>query len=181
MRESLKSSKCPCLPLTSEVIVVLSRTSQHALVTSLHGRTKFLKSSSIILFAIGMTFFLSLFTPLEALTRLFFDTAFWPLDSGQNVAATEPRLAIAISGALMAGWGAMLWVVADAVFATNPRVGRKIIVVGIATWFVIDCLGSVIVGAPMNVLLNTPFLVAFGIPLIGIAELDEKEARSSRL
>jgi len=35
---------------------------------------------------------------------------------------------------------------------------RQMLVAGALTWFVVDCTGSVLAAAPLNVLANVPFL-----------------------
>lgn len=127
---------------------------------------KMLKAASLLLIGFGLLFFLSVFTPVSGLSKLFLDLVVWPFDGQQNLGATETRLMIAISGGLLAGWGVMFWLVTTQVYATNPALGGRIILPGIVTWFVIDSLGSILAGGAVNALLNITFLVIFVVPVV---------------
>lgn len=139
---------------------------------------KMLKAASLLLVGFGLLFFLSVFTPVSGLSRLFLDLVIWPFDGQQSLGATETRLMIAISGGLLAGWGVMFWLVTTQVYATNPALGGRIILPGIVTWFVIDSLGSILAGASVNALLNITFLVIFALPVVLRSSDDAKGADS---
>lgn len=93
------------------------------------------------------------------------DLIFFPLDGLQSVAAEETRLINAIGGGVMVGWGLMLWMLSTQLFPKEPAIAGKIIMTSIIAWFVIDSIGSVLAGAPLNVLGNTSFLLIFCLPL----------------
>ncbi|MEN0067937.1 MAG: hypothetical protein AAGA48_37755 [Myxococcota bacterium] len=83
---------------------------------------------------------------------------FWPEPAAVGMGPWG-RLAFVIAGGLMAGWGVTL-LLADRY--TLPQA----LVAGMLTWFVVDSLGSVAVGAVGNLIPNTltlvPFLVVAG-------------------
>ena len=81
------------------------------------------------------------------------DVIFWPVDGspGAPALATE-RLFAAIAGGLMTGWGAML-----VLLGRGASVARAFLIGGVA-WFVVDGTGSILAGAPLNILGNLPFL-----------------------
>lgn len=81
------------------------------------------------------------------------DVTFWPIEGSPGAPAlpTE-RLFAAIAGGLMIGWGAMLLLL-----GRGTSVARSFLIGGVA-WFIVDGTGSVLVGVPLNVLGNLPFL-----------------------
>ena len=125
-----------------------------------------LKFASLFVMGCGLIFFLSLFTSLDILTHLFLDIAVWPFDSAQNLNTDEAQLLTAISGGMLFGWGMMFWVVTTDVYATNPKLGGKIILISIISWFIIDSTGSIIAGFGANAVMNISFLLFFSVPVL---------------
>lgn len=133
----------------------------------LETRIFWLKCAAGFTFAFGLFFLFSLFTPLAALNTVLFDLVIGsPLDSAQTLQATETRLLIAITGGLMAGLAAAAWLFADSIYRSDPPLGRRLFATTFLTWYVIDSTGSVLAGAPMNVLPNTVFLALFLVPAL---------------
>ena len=100
------------------------------------------------------------------------DLVFWPLD-GLPGAPEGPieRLFAAVAGGLMVGWGTMIiWL------GRGAAVGRALVAGGVA-WFVVDGVGSLAAGAPLNIIGNLPFLVL--IVWASSAAVDERQARRS--
>ncbi|MEM9277336.1 MAG: hypothetical protein AAGA76_02040 [Pseudomonadota bacterium] len=124
-----------------------------------------LKLGSGLVIAFGLLGIPGSLMPATGVNGLFVDLAFWPLDrsSGSNV--PEARLLWAISGGILAGWGLMMWLLASRLYSKEPELVRTIILTSIGTWFVIDSTGSVLAGAPMNVVYNLGFLFLFVVPL----------------
>lgn len=68
---------------------------------------------------------------------------------------------LAVAGGILAGWGAMLESLADALRregTVDAAALGKAVAIGTATWFVVDSTASVLTGAPANVLGNLAFL-----------------------
>ena len=103
---------------------------------------------------------------VNILTHLFLDIAVWPFDSAQNLNTDEAQLLTAISGGMLFGWGMMFWVVTTDVYATNPKLGGKIILISIVSWFIIDSTGSIIAGFGANAVMNIIFLLFFSVPVL---------------
>jgi hypothetical protein len=93
------------------------------------------------------------------------DLIFWPFDGRQTVGAPATRLLSAITGGVMVGWGVMLWLVADRLLPRDPHLAAALIRNGSTSWFIVDSLGSLAAGAPLNVLGNAVFLAIFLLPL----------------
>ena len=105
-------------------------------------------------------------TPIGAgPTQFLTDLIFFPIDGAQDITAPETRLFSAIGGGVMAGWGVLLWMLSTQLFPSDQALAAKLIIASIVTWFVIDSMGSIIVGAPLNAAFNVSFLLIFCVPL----------------
>lgn len=124
-----------------------------------------LKAASAIVIAFGLVMTLGAMPATSAPVALLVDLVFWPLDGQQRVSAPETRLLWAISGGILTGWGLLLWQLSTRLYPRDPRLARSLILTSISVWFVVDSLGSVLAGAPLNAAFNVGFLLLFFIPL----------------
>lgn len=138
-------------------------------------RTIWLKVASATIIIFGVLFFLSTMPPLSAPMAFLFDLVIWPLDGADDLAAPASRLLLAISGGVLLGWGIMLWLIVTRLYPNDPRLARTLILTSVCCWFVVDSLGSVIAGAPLNVLFNIVFLELFVIPLWRLPDTSDDE------
>lgn len=97
--------------------------------------------------------------------RAFMDLVFWPMDGVPDSQAPEIRLLWGINSGVLTGWGIALWLITTRLYSKEPALARSIILYSIATWFVVDGIGSIFAGAPMNAVVNIGFLLLFVIPL----------------
>lgn len=122
-------------------------------------------------FAAGVTMVTGLALALAAVPalniglRLLTDLLVWPLNGAETLAASETRLALAIGGGVMLGWGLMIWQLAGDALERAPDAVRAIIRGSVLGWFVVDSAGSIAAGAALNVLPNLVFLALFLIPM----------------
>lgn len=131
-----------------------------------HAKTvNWLKAASAIVIAFGVIMTLGSMPATSAPVALLVDLVFWPLDDRQTVSAPETRLLWAISGGILTGWGLLLWQLSTRLYPREPRLARSLILTSISVWFVVDSLGSVLAGAPLNAALNLGFLLLFFLPL----------------
>lgn len=114
---------------------------------------------------IGLAMALSALPALNLPVRLLADLLIWPLDQGQTLATSETRLAFAIGGGVMVGWGLMIWQLAGPPLERAPEALRPVIRTSLLAWFAVDSLASVAAGAPLNVLANAVFLALFLVPM----------------
>lgn len=124
-------------------------------------QTHVLKAGAALLMGFGILFTLAAWPPLAGLLRVLVDLFAWPLDGTQTLAASETRLALAIGGGVMAGWGLTIWLVATRIADRDPGLARTLVLPPVVVWFVLDSLGSFAAGVPANVALNALFLGLF--------------------
>ena len=124
-----------------------------------------LKAGAAVLVGFGLLGPIGALPATSEITRFFADLAFFPLDGTPEQLDPAARFFWAITGGVIAGWGVMIWMVATRLLPHDPALARSMILTAAVTWFVIDGLGSVLSGAPMNALYNVGFLVLFVVPL----------------
>ena len=127
-------------------------------------RIRWLQAGAAVTVGFGLLIALAAVPALQGPTGLLLDLVYFPVDSGQAVDTYAARLFSAISGGLMTGLGAMLWVVATELCPRDPAMARRLILIGIGSWYVVDSSMSFAAGAPLNVLFNTGFLLVFCVP-----------------
>ncbi|MDJ0749591.1 MAG: hypothetical protein QNJ11_08900 [Woeseiaceae bacterium] len=135
-----------------------------------NARIRWLKIGAILTLGSGLLIAVAAMPALQGPVNLMADFIFFPLDSAQSVDTVTARLFSAITGGLMVGIGVMLWVVATELCPRDPALGRRLILFGVGSWYVVDCAMSVAAGAPLNVLFNTGFLLIFVLPAWGLAD-----------
>jgi len=70
-----------------------------------------------------------------------------------------------ISGAVMVGWMVLVLYMLYGSFRRGEAVGWNSIALSIGVWYVLDSAFSGLIGYPVNILLNTGFVIGFVIPL----------------
>ena len=113
----------------------------------------------------GLALALSAVPALNTGVRLLTDLLVWPFDGAETLAASETRLALAIGGGVMLGWGLMIWQLAGEPLERAPEAVRGIIRASVLGWFLVDSAGSAAAGAALNVVPNLVFLALFLLPM----------------
>ena len=129
-------------------------------------RIKSLKITIIASAGVALFMFASLFTPLREVMSFFLDLVHMPLDGAQSLSRDTEEVLTAISAGIFFGFCVLLWQVTTEVYVKDPLLGRRMILSSVVAWFVIDTTGSLIVGAWMNGILNTVFLIALISPVL---------------
>lgn len=124
-----------------------------------------LKAASAIVIGFGLVMLLGTLPAASAPVAFLTDLIFWPVDGQQIVSAPETRLLWAISGGILTGWGLLLWQISTRLYPREPALARTLILSSIGIWFLVDGLGSILAGAPLNAVLNIGFLLLFFVPL----------------
>ena len=127
---------------------------------------KWLKTAAMIVILFGPVVSFAAHPATSGLNGLFVDLAFWPFDGNPPMDASATRLISAIAGGLTMGWGTMILLIATKLYHKEPELARSIILTSVIVWFVTDSAGSVVAGAPANVMINVIFLLMFLIPLV---------------
>lgn len=134
---------------------------------------RWLKAASGFCILIGLAMTLAPFTFLAPGLNLFVDLAHLPLDRAQEIKTETEALLTAISGGLLCGLGAAVWLMAERLYANDPTLARRMILITLMAWYIPDSLGSLAAGAGFNVVMNSGFLALFVVPLL---RTKEKEA-----
>ncbi len=134
-----------------------------------------LKISSILLIVLGALFSWTTVGPWAQYNLLFVDFIIGPFDGGQSYSATETRLLAAITGGITTGLGVLFWMITHFVYASDPVLGRRMILAGICSWFVVDSVGSMLAGAPFNVIANAGLLLMFVLPVVLVSAEDRAQ------
>lgn len=121
------------------------------------------KLGAWLLMGVGAVIALAAWSGTSGPTVLLTDLVFWPVEGGQSLTPASQLLAT-ILGGVMVGWGVMVLLLVVRVYPVDPGLARSVILPAIWVWFVVDSAGSIVAGAPINVVLNLGFLVAFVIP-----------------
>lgn len=126
---------------------------------------KGLRLAAGVVLVTGFALALSALPALNLPMRLLTDLIVWPLDQAQTLAGSDTRLALAIGGGVMVGWGLMIWQLAGAPLERAPDATRAIIRTAVIAWVVVDSLASVAAGAALNILPNLVYLALFLVPM----------------
>ena len=131
---------------------------------TLDTRIRWLKAASIFTIGFGIVFAAAAIPALAAPTALFMDMVFFPLDGAPGIGDPAARLLLAVTGGVLAGWALMVYLVVTEVVPKDPATGRRLILVSLAAWYIVDSSMSFAAGAPVNVASNTVFLLLFVVP-----------------
>ncbi len=137
---------------------------------TIDSRILWLQAGAIITAGFGVLIAAAAIPALQLPTAFLLDFIYPPVDSAQSMNSSAARLLSAISGGLMTGLGVMLWVVATELCPREPALGRRLILLGIGSWYVVDSSMSLAAGAPLNVVFNTGFLLIFFVPAWGMSD-----------
>ena len=125
-----------------------------------------LKFAAVVTVVTGLFFAVASTAPTDAAVRQLLDVVFFRFGDGPAELSDSHHLVNAILGGVMVGWGVTVWLVVDRLLALAPREVGRILLVGLAAWFVVDSTGSVASGGWLNAVpLNVAFFAVFLVPL----------------
>ena len=128
-------------------------------------RIRWLKIGSAITFGFGILIAAAAIPALQAPTGLLLDLVYFPVDGAQQNDGEAARILSAVTGGVLAGWAAMIWLVATELYPRDPALGRRLILLSVGIWFVIDSSMSIAAGALLNAIFNVGFLLVFVLPV----------------
>ncbi|MFN3225664.1 MAG: hypothetical protein ACE360_05375 [Hyphomicrobiales bacterium] len=123
-----------------------------------------LKLGAALVVVFGVVIWLGSNPVTADIPAFFGDLIFWPLDGLPTFTAQEAHLLSAIGGGIMVGWGLMLWALAGEGLRVAPAFTRRTILTSVWARFVVDNAGSVLAGAPLNLIGNLVFLGLLTLP-----------------
>ena len=127
---------------------------------------KALRWGALFVLITGLLPVLSIWPATEEPWRLFFDILTWPLDSQPASFTASERQLSAVLGGVLCGWAYMMYRLADPkVF--NEQI-RQLMLYSVWIWFLVDSIGSVISGIPLNAVSNLSFLAMLVLPLMAL-------------
>lgn len=135
------------------------------MTSKLTGEQKGLRLVAGVTMVTGLALAMAAAPVLNLPMRLLSDLLVWPLDGSETLLAHDTRLAFAIGGGVLLGWGLMIWQLAGAPLERAPEAVRAIIRASVLGWFLVDSAGSVAAGAALNVVPNLVFLALFLLPM----------------
>ena len=124
-----------------------------------------LKAAAVFVALTGLLFSAGAMTSTDFGVRFLLDIVFFRVGDGPDALEESHRLVNAVLGGVMVGWGAMIWLLVDRFLARSPGDVKRVLVIGLATWFVVDCAGSIASGGWLNAILNIGFVAPFIRPL----------------
>ena len=127
------------------------------------------KITAAIVAGFGALCALALIPTLSAPIAHLVDLLSWPMDGPTLLHDPEGRLVMAILAGALVGWGALIWLLSGEPMRASPGAVRRTVVLSVLVWFAVDSIGSLLAGAPLNVLSNAAFLAVLLAPLfVGI-------------
>ncbi len=133
-------------------------------------RIAWLKAGAFFTAVCGLLIAAAAIPALQYPIEVSFDLLYYPVDQGQSMNTPVARLFSAFSGGLLVGLGVMLWIIASELGPGDPALARRLILLGLGSWYVVDSSMSVAAGAPLNVVSNTAFLLIFLVPAWGLGK-----------
>jgi hypothetical protein len=124
-----------------------------------------LKVTAFIVGSFGPIFFLGSMLPSAEPARWTLDLLSWPLDGMQTFASADTRFLSALTGGFLLGWGVMIWGLSMWVYDAAPEAVRRVVLIGVLAWFVLDSAGSIASGNVSNAFFNILVLLLAVGPL----------------
>ncbi|MEM8580528.1 MAG: hypothetical protein AAGF50_04945 [Pseudomonadota bacterium] len=118
-----------------------------------------MRISGGVLVATGVLFALASLPFLHPIAHIFLQIAYWPIHAVPAELTVPVPLLLVITGGLTVGLGGMQWALGTYVAPVSAVAAAKTAQITAWSWFCADSSGSILVGAPFNVVLNLSFLV----------------------
>ncbi len=117
---------------------------------------------------LGFSLFMGLapFSSINAPVIFAFDVMDWPLDGSPAAFDRHHQWFLAFSSSFLAGFSLLFIFVVCPALARGDERTRKVALYVLAVWFMMDNVGSIAAGVPVNALWNGLFILPFAIPLM---------------
>jgi hypothetical protein len=107
---------------------------------------------------------------LDAPWALLFDVLRWPVDGQQGQFSAEARVLNAVLGGILVSWSVLLYWMIQGPIRTNVPGAKRVYVLSVLAWFVIDTSGSFAADWVGNALFNVFFLGGALLPLAFLSQ-----------
>ncbi|PKN68673.1 MAG: hypothetical protein CVU54_13650 [Deltaproteobacteria bacterium HGW-Deltaproteobacteria-12] len=125
-----------------------------------------LQVACVIAVATGLVSAAASFPATAGPWLFLFDLLKWPIDGNPSQFDLPTRAVNAVLGGVMVGWGILMFLLVRNFLNNDFALVRRLILISIVAWFVVDSTGSFLAELPGNVLLNVSFLFLFLPPLL---------------
>lgn len=122
---------------------------------------------SIFSALVGVALAAAVILGLDQALLLLSTLAFLPGPASATL-SQEAALNAAIAGGVLAGWGMTLYSLAKHLGESGLKRLSGPLLTAVIVWFVLDGAGSWAAGAPANIVLNLPYLLLLGGPLLAL-------------
>lgn len=129
----------------------------HSLTTQ-SGHKDWLRTTALVVGSSAPVLFFGSMAATAEPARFLIDMITWPLGT-VTFAAQETRFLSAITAGFLLGWAVMIWCLRAWVYDAAPDGVRKSVLTGTLAWFVLDSVGVVLAGSPINVVFNLVVLL----------------------
>lgn len=120
---------------------------------------KWLVVTAIVVGSFGPVFFLGTMLATSEPARWTLDFLSWPVDGNITYESSDTRFLSALTGGFLLGWGVMIWLLSKWVYDKAPEAVRKVVLISILSWFILDSSGSIASGNASNALFNVVILL----------------------
>jgi len=124
-----------------------------------------LKITAISIITYAILFFLGTLKQTNRIIEVVLDISSYPIDGLQNYNENSTIFLSALLGGILFGWGILIWFLSSKLYDLAPEQTRKIVLISLLSWFIIDSLGSVFSGNSSNVIANIFLLLILVGPL----------------
>ena len=120
---------------------------------------KYLKVTAFVVGSFGPIFFLATMLHFSEPARWSLDVLAWPVDGVQTYSEPTTRFLSALTGGFLFGWGMTILLLSNWVYDKAPDQVRKVVLIGLISWFVLDSAGSIASGNTSNAFFNVIVLL----------------------
>ena len=124
-----------------------------------------LKITAISIIAYAILFFLGTLKQTVKAIEVILDISSFPIDGLQNYEANSTVFLSALLGGILFGWGILIWFLSSKIYDIAPEQIRKIVLISLISWFIVDSLGSVFSSNSSNAIANIFLLLLLVGPL----------------
>ena len=124
-----------------------------------------LKITAVLIILYAILFFLGTLKQTDKVIEFVLDVSSYPIDGLQNYETNSTVFLSALLGGILFGWGILIWFLSLKIYDIAPEQTRKIVLISLISWFLIDSVGSILSKNPNNAIANVFLLFVLVGPL----------------